>query len=91
MDQMTIEITRLKPNSPELQTCAAWRYEAFLELAPAMLARAARTRSGPALARTIADWEAANRLAGDAVALSFDAQAVAFDLACKVAALGNPN
>lgn len=67
------------------------RYEAFLELAPAMLARAARTRSGPALARTIADWEAANRLAGNAVALSFDAQAVAFDLACKVAALGNPN
>ena len=31
MDQMTIEITRLKPNSPELLTCAAWRYEAFLK------------------------------------------------------------
>ena len=28
---MTIEITRLKPNSPELQICAAWRYEAFLK------------------------------------------------------------
>jgi len=31
MDQMTIEITRLKPNSPELEICAAWRYEAFLK------------------------------------------------------------
>ena len=28
---MTIEITRLKPNSPELHTCAEWRYEAFLK------------------------------------------------------------
>lgn len=28
---MTIEITRLKPNSPELQICAAWRYEEFLK------------------------------------------------------------
>ena len=31
MDQTIIEITRLKPNSPELQICAAWRYEAFLK------------------------------------------------------------
>jgi GNAT superfamily N-acetyltransferase len=31
MDQMTIEITRLKPDSPELRTCAAWRYQAFLK------------------------------------------------------------
>jgi GNAT superfamily N-acetyltransferase len=31
MGQMTIEITRLKPNSSELQICAAWRYEAFLK------------------------------------------------------------
>jgi GNAT superfamily N-acetyltransferase len=28
---MTIEITRLKPNTAELQTCAAWRHEAFLK------------------------------------------------------------
>ncbi len=63
------------------------RYEAFLELAPAMLAHAARTRSGPALARTIADWEAASQLAAGAVALSLDPQAVAFDIAGKVAAL----
>jgi DNA polymerase-3 subunit delta' len=63
------------------------RYEAFLELAPAMLANAARTRSGPALARTIANWEAASQLAAGAVALSLDPQAVAFDIAGKVAAL----
>lgn len=63
------------------------RYEAFLELAPAMLARAARSRSGPALARTLADWEAATSLAGSAVALSLDPQAVAFDIAGRVAAL----
>ena len=28
---MTIEITRLKPNSPELEICAQWRYDAFLK------------------------------------------------------------
>jgi DNA polymerase-3 subunit delta' len=66
------------------------RYEAFLELAPAMLANAARTRHGPALARTLADWEAATELAGSAVPLSLDPQAVAFDLAGKVAALARP-
>jgi DNA polymerase-3 subunit delta' len=63
------------------------RYEAFLELAPAMIATAARTRSGPALAHALADWEAASSLAGSAVALSLDPQAVAFDIAGKVAAL----
>jgi DNA polymerase-3 subunit delta' len=65
------------------------RYEAFLELAPAMLANAARTRSGPSLARALANWEAATRLAASAVALSLDPQAVAFDLAGKVAALAD--
>lgn len=63
------------------------RYQAFLDLAPAMIAQAARSRQGPALARALADWEAASRLAGDAVALSLDPQAVAFDIAGKVAAL----
>lgn len=63
------------------------RYEAFLELAPAMLANAARSRHGPALARTLADWEAATQLAGGAVPLALDPQAVAFDLAGKIAAL----
>jgi DNA polymerase III subunit delta' len=66
----------------------AARYAAFLELAPAMLADAARARTGPALARTLADWEAASALAGSAVALSLDPQSVAFDIAGKVAALG---
>lgn len=63
------------------------RYEAFLELAPAIIAAAARQRSGPALARALADWEAASNLAGGAVALSLDPQAVVFDIAGKVAAL----
>lgn len=63
------------------------RYEAFLELAPAMIAAAARHRSGPALARALADWEDASNLAGGAVALSLDPQAVVFDIAGKVAAL----
>ena len=63
------------------------RYEAFLELAPAMLAAAARTRSGASLARTLANWEAASALAASAVALALDPQSVAFDLAGKVAAL----
>ncbi len=65
------------------------RYEAFLELAPAMIARAARDRRGPALARALADWEAASKLAGGAVALSLDPQSVAFDLAGRVAALAD--
>lgn len=65
------------------------RYEAFLELAPAMIARAARTRSGPALARAMSNWEVASRLAAGAVALSLDPQAVAFDLASRVAALAD--
>ena len=48
------------------------RYAAFLELAPAMLADAARTRRGPALARTLADWAAASTLAAGAVPLSLE-------------------
>lgn len=63
------------------------RYAAFLELAPAMIADAARHRSGPALARALADWEAASTLAASAVPLSLDPQAVAFDIARKVAAV----
>ena len=31
IDQMAIEITRLKPNSPELLICAEWRHDAFLK------------------------------------------------------------
>ena len=68
---------------------SAARYEAFLELAPALLAHAARRQSGPALARTLADWEAASTLAGGAVALSLDPHAVVFEIAGRVAALGS--
>ena len=63
------------------------RYEAFLELAPAMIARAARQRQGPALAQALALWEASSDLAGSAVGLSLDPGQVAFDLGIKVAAL----
>lgn len=63
------------------------RYEAFLELAPAMIARAARQRKGPALAQALGLWEEASALAGGAVALSLDPAQVAFDMAGKVAAL----
>lgn len=63
------------------------RYEAFLELAPAMIARAARQRQGPALVQALALWEASTDLAGGAVALSLDPGQVAFDLGIKVAAL----
>jgi DNA polymerase-3 subunit delta' len=63
------------------------RYQAFLDLAPAMMAKAAHGRQGPALVRALNDWEAASRLAGEAVALSLDPQAVVFDIANKVAAL----
>jgi DNA polymerase-3 subunit delta' len=65
------------------------RYDAYLELVPAMLAHAARGRSNAELARTLADWEAVSALAGSAVALSLDPQAVAFDMAMKVAALAD--
>jgi DNA polymerase-3 subunit delta' len=63
------------------------RYAAFLELAPAMIADAARHRRGPALAQALADWEAASTLSASAVPLSLDPQAVAFDIAGKVARL----
>lgn len=62
------------------------RYEAFLDLAPAHLARTARARQGAALARTLAAWESANALAGSATALALDPQAVAFELATLVSA-----
>lgn len=61
------------------------RYEAFLDLAPAHLARRARTLTGAALARTIAAWEAANELASGAVALALDPQSVTFELATLIA------
>ena len=63
------------------------RYEAFLELAPAAIAHAARDRRGPRLARALALWEKATALAASAVALSLEPQSVAFDLAMLVSGL----
>ena len=63
------------------------RYEAFLELAPAYLAKAARQRHGGSLAHTISLWERANSLANDALLLALDPQAVAFELASLVSEL----
>jgi DNA polymerase-3 subunit delta' len=66
---------------------ATERYGAFLELAPATLARHARTRSGPRLARALVLWEKANALAASAVALSLEPQSVAFELGMLVSGL----
>lgn len=63
------------------------RYEAFLEQAPAYLARAARQRQGEGLAAALHGWEAARRLAGGAIILSLDPATVVFELCGHVAAL----
>ncbi len=57
------------------------RYEAFLEIAPARLAAAARTRPS-----ALPLWEKAHDLASGALPLQLDPQAVAFELATLVAA-----
>jgi DNA polymerase-3 subunit delta' len=63
------------------------RYEAFLERAPAFIAREARTRRGPALDQALDLWGKARDLAASAIGLSLDAQATAFQLGSYVAAL----
>ncbi len=63
------------------------RYEAFLARAPALIAAAARSRRGPALAEALALWERATVLAGSARRLSLDPQATVFELAGLLAAL----
>ena len=63
------------------------RYTAFLDLAPAYIARAARDRSGARGIRAVGLWERANDLASGAVPLSLEPQAVAFELATLVAGL----
>ncbi len=68
---------------------SASRYEAFLELAPATLAAAARNRRGPALDRTVTAWERANRLAAGAVGLQLDPQSVVFEIAGLIAEVGH--
>lgn len=65
---------------------AAPRYEAFLDLAPALIAAQASRMDGPRRARAIAAWEAASRLAGGAQPLSLDPHAVVFEIASLLAA-----
>lgn len=63
------------------------RYEAFLERAPAFIARRARDRQGADLDRALDLWAKARELAGSAMGLSLDPQATAFQLGSYVAAL----
>ena len=63
------------------------RFEAFLELAPAYLAKSARQRRGAALSHALSLWERAQTLANDALPLSLDPQAVSFELATLVGRL----
>lgn len=65
----------------------AARYEAFLDRVPAMIAREARTRTGPRLKTALDAQAAARDLAGAALGLSLDAQATVFVMAAIVAAL----
>jgi DNA polymerase-3 subunit delta' len=63
------------------------RYEAFLERAPAFIAREARTRRGPALDQALDLWAKARQLAASAIGLSLDPQATALQLGTYVSAL----
>jgi DNA polymerase-3 subunit delta' len=63
------------------------RYEAFLERAPAFIAREARTRHGAALDQALDLWGKARELAASAIGLSLDPQATAFQLGSYVSQL----
>ena len=63
------------------------RYEAFLDRAPTIIARLARTRQGGALAQAIDAHARARDLSGAAIGLSLDAQATVFEMAGIVAGL----
>jgi DNA polymerase-3 subunit delta' len=63
------------------------RYEVFLQRVPAVIAEAARQRTGDALGQALSQWEQARMLAGHAVSASLDPQNVVFTLAGHVAAL----
>jgi DNA polymerase III subunit delta' len=84
-DPMNVDRVHL---SQQLSLKAAQpRYAAFLARVPKFIAQAARGRSGPELSVAIAQWEAAQRLAGSAVQLSLDPQSTVFALTGYVAAL----
>ncbi|MDB5696378.1 MAG: polymerase [Sphingomonas bacterium] len=66
------------------------RYEAFLDRAPSFIARAARRRSGPALAQTLDAHTKARDMAGAAVGLSLDQQATVWEMSGILAGLPRP-
>lgn len=68
---------------------AADRYQAFLDLAPALLAREARERQGQALSRTLDAYEAARRLAAIAPRVSLDPAATVFQMGGILASAGS--
>lgn len=63
------------------------RYEAFLARAPSFIAARARERRGTAMADAVRLWEQAQRLAGQALRESLDAQATAFHMGTLLAGL----
>ena len=63
------------------------RYLAFLERAPAFIARSAQDRQGGALAAALDAHVAARDLAGAAIGLSLDPQATVFEMAGIIARL----
>ena len=63
------------------------RYEAFLMRAPSVVARAAKARSGGALADALRLWERAQGLAASAKQLSLEPESVVFELGGILAAL----
>jgi DNA polymerase-3 subunit delta' len=63
------------------------RYEAFLARAPSLIARAAKSRRGPALAEALATWERAQSLASSATHLSLEPESTVFELAGMLASL----
>ena len=69
---------------------AQGRYEAFLELAPAYIAEAAKQTPAAALAGSLALWEEARNLAGEALSKYLDPRVVTFDMARLVGRL-NPS
>jgi len=66
---------------------ATARYEAFLDLVPAFLARSAHNFAGMRLGHAIGLWETASTLAASAILLSLDPQSVTFRLAGLVTEL----
>lgn len=66
---------------------AAPRYEAFLDLAPALIARLAADAQGPTRLRALAAWEESSKLAASAQPLSLDPQQVAFTIAGRIVGL----